>query len=241
MVEPKVLIWDIESTNLKATFGTILCIGWKWLGQKTIHIPTIIETSKGGMLDDHGLVKNFAEVYNEADYHVTHYGPRFDLPMVQSKLIKYGEPPLPPKLAIDTWRVARNNLQLHSNRLGSLAEFLGVEHEKSPIRFDQWLKAAFGDRAALREVKEHCRLDVIVLEEVFIKLRPWIREEPVRHLFVSTPDMACTSCGSERLQRRGFHISRTRRYQRYQCQDCGKWVRAVHCEKVAPPRLIGGY
>src|SRR5260370_25435865 len=26
----KILIWDIESTHLKADWATVLCIGWKW-------------------------------------------------------------------------------------------------------------------------------------------------------------------------------------------------------------------
>jgi hypothetical protein len=31
------------------------------------------------------------------------------------------------------------------------------------------------------------------------------------------------ACGSNRVQYRGYHLTRTRRYRRFQCQQCGKW------------------
>jgi len=223
--EPRVLFFDIESTNLNATFGTILCIGYKWLGNPRVRVPTILDYSKHNFLDDKGLVKAFAEVYNSADYSCGHYAQRFDVPMIQSKLIKYGLPPLAPVPLIDTWRVARDNFKLHSNRLATIQEFLGCTHSKTGINFDDWLQAAHGSKRALRQVVEHCRLDVLVLEEVFLKLRPLMKNEPARHLFTNTDGEACVSCGSKRVQSRGYQVTRTRKFQRFQCQDCGRWQR----------------
>lgn len=225
--EPKILFWDIESTSLNATFGTILCIGYKFLGQPKVHVPTILEYAKQGMLDDRGLVERFAHIYEHSDYTVGHYSSRFDLPMIKTKLLKYKLPPLSPKPHIDTWRIAKRELRLHSNRLQVLQEYLGVEHAKTPINFDDWLHAALGNKRALKRVVEHCKFDVLVLEEVFCRLRPLALEEPVRHLFLAdeSPD-SCVSCGSQHLQSRGVHVAKTRQYQRYQCQSCGKWQRS---------------
>jgi len=238
---PKVLFFDIESTNLNAPFGTILCIGYKFLDDPKVHIPTIIDHSKNGMLDDRGLVERFSTVWNWSDYTCGHYAQRFDLPMIQSKLIKYGLPPLAPKPLIDTWRVARDNLKMHSNRLGAIAEYLGCETSKSPITFDDWLRAAHGDKKSLKYIVEHCRLDVLVLEEVFLKLRPLIKNEPARALFIEQPTDAllgnCIACGSDRLVRQGFKVTRTCRRQQFQCQSCGKWQQSKHSEKRA--ELVG--
>ena len=245
--QPNVLLWDIESTNLAATFGTILCIGYKWLGKKRVHVPTIIETSKRGMLDDTGLVKRFAEVFEECDYHVTWYGDRFDLPFVSSKLMKAGLGPLSPKPSLDLWKTSRRAFKFHSNRLDAVAKYMGTEHQKTAISFDDWLKAAHGDKAALKQVTIHCKLDVLVLEEVFMKMRPWVREEPAYQLFreggiaASEQPMVCPSCGSAHITRQGYKVARTRKYQQWKCQDCGKWSRTRCAEKVDPPKLIGGY
>lgn len=244
MGKPKVkcLLWDIESTNLNASFGTILCIGYKWLGDKRVHVPTILDYSRGqSMLDDKGLVCEFAKVFETADYHVAHYGGkgRFDLPMLQSKLLKHKQKPLPPLPMIDTWAVARKELRMHSNRLKALAGFLQVPHQKTDIDFDAWMQAAHGNRAALREVKNHCRLDVLVLEEVFQRLRPLIPIIPNRQLYTKEHLTGCPDCGSLHIQRRGPHVGRTRLYQRYQCQACGKWFRDRTCVKGSSAPFVG--
>ena len=234
--QPKVLFFDIESTNLNAPFGTILCIGYKFLGDPKVHVPTILEYSKKGMLDDKGLVERFAKIWDWSDYTCGHYAQRFDLPMIQSKLIKYGLPPLAPKPLIDTWRVARDNLKMHSNRLGAIAEYLGCQNSKSPITFDDWLAAAHGDKKSLKYIVEHCRLDVLVLEEVFLKLRPLMKNEPSRHLFIEKDPLdpeTCIACGSTKLQQRGYAVTRVSRYPRLQCTSCGKWMRGTKRDQTS--------
>ncbi len=221
--EPRILLWDIEATNLSAPFGTILCIGYKWLGEKKVHVPTIMDFSQGSRLSDKGLVEHFAEVYNTADYTSGHYASRYDRPMISSKLIKYGLPPLKPIQMIDTWWVARRELKMHSNRLQAIAEYLDTHVSKTPITFDDWLQAAAGDKEAIKNVVKHCKADVLVLEEVFIKLRPLMKEEPSRALSVKVDRGSCISCGSTHLTRQGFKIAKTRRFQQLQCQTCGKW------------------
>lgn len=236
---PKILIWDIESTGLRATFATILCIGWKWHGQKHIHVPTILG---GGtdMLDDKQLVEEFAGVLAECDYHVTWYGDRFDKKMIQAKLIRYGLAPLAPKPSLDLWRTARRHFNLHSNRLAVWQQYLNVQYEKTAIDFDVWRQAGMGNKTAIKEVVRHCKLDVLVLEEVFNKMRPWIAEEPARKLFNPAElPFACISCGSTHLTKQGFKVARTRRYQQWKCQGCGKWQRSRTSERAGVPALQG--
>jgi len=228
--KPKVLLWDIEATNLSAPFGTILCIGYKWLGEKKVYVPTILDFAETGhRLSDEVLVDHFAEVYAEADYTVAHYGVRYDLPMVNSKLIKYGKKPLPPIPMIDTWWIARTVMKMHSNRLGAIAEYLSTKNAKTPITFDDWLQAAAGNHDAIKQVVKHCKADVLTLEEVFIKLRPWIKMQPASGLF-SGEITGCVNCGGFNVHNRGFHVTKTKRFQRRQCQDCGKWQRSSHAD-----------
>ena len=244
MTEPRILTWDIESTGLNATFGSLLCIGYKWYGHPRVYIPTILDHQKPGestdMLDDHGLVKAFAAVFNSADYHVTWYGNKFDLPFIRTKLLKYGEPPLRPIPSVDLWWTAAKKFKLHNNRLASWQEYLETDHNKTPIHFGDWRRAAFGNRAALERVKLHCKMDVLSLEEVFTKFRPWLRNEPTRSWYTGDHGLACQSCGSHNLRRQGFKLTKVGRFQQWQCQDCGKWMRSrVSEQKLVRPALVG--
>jgi uncharacterized protein YprB with RNaseH-like and TPR domain len=221
--EPNILIWDCETTNLSASFGTLLAIAYKWHGKPRVYVPTILDYSPKGMLDDGPLVRDFLEVYCRADYTVAHYGSRFDLPYLQTKCLKHGLGPAPNIPLIDTWRVARDNFKLHSNRLAAWLEYLDCQHEKRAMRTDDWLHAAHGCPKAMKAVKERAKYDVLALEEVFDRMRPWIKNEPNRRLFTDRGD--CISCGGGPLYHRGYSVTRGRKYRRLQCQSCGKWQR----------------
>jgi len=74
--EPKILIFDIESTNLAANFGYILCVSYKWADKKEVHTIRIdrFPLFKKDPTNDREVVKAFGEVFNEADRVVAHYG-----------------------------------------------------------------------------------------------------------------------------------------------------------------------
>lgn len=231
----RILCWDIESTALNAAFGTVLCIGYKWLGDKTPKVISILDGKRKSMLDDRRVVETFAGVFNQCDYHVTWYGKRFDLPMIRSKLIEHGLPPIAPKPHVDLWEPARKLFKLHSNRLGVWQSFLGTPSEKTPLDFGVWKRAAHGDEAAIAYVVKHCKADVNVLEEMFIKLRPWVDNLPILSTFTGDED-GCPRCGSHKVMRMGVRITTSRTYQRYQCQSCGGWFQAVRSLGTAPYR-----
>lgn len=230
----KVLIWDIESTNLSASFGTILCIGYKWLGKPRVYVPTILDHSGDGrhkMLNDRGLVEAFAQEWEKADMVCTWYGKRFDQPMIETKLLRYKMPPLSPKPHLDLWETAKRKFKMHSNRLQAMQEFLHTSDEKTQIDFDAWLQAAHGYPPAMREVVDHCRQDVLVLEQVYLRMLPWITDIP------AVGGLVCPACGSPHVTRQGTHRSKTRLYQRWQCQGCGKWLRD-RLSLTDRPRLV---
>lgn len=225
MSEPRILAVDIEATGLNAAFGTILAIGYKWVGEKRVYCPTILDNSKG-MLDDKALVQDFSAVFNEADYVISWYGKRYDIPFIETKLLKYRLPPLAPKYHLDIWEAARKQFKLHSNRLAAWEKFLGTPDSKTEIDYESWLKAAHGDKRAIAEVVDHCRKDVLVLEQVFERFRPWLDKEPPRALFTGDQE-GCPSCGSKHVERRGTKVAATRLYKQFHCLDCGRWYRGV--------------
>lgn len=225
MKQKKIVIWDIESSNLSADFATILCVGWKYLGDKKVNIVKISDspTFKKDPTNDKWVVKQISTILSDADQWVTHYGTRFDVPMVNTKLLSWGLPPLPPVPHVDTWRVSKYKLKLHSNRLASVSAMFGLD-DKTPVLGRQWIQAIAGHKPSLNYVYEHCKQDIIVLEEVYNKIKCLITDHPNINLCDDSVDVPrCPICGSDHIHKRGFHIARTSKRQRYQCQRCGGW------------------
>lgn len=230
--EPRILLWDIETDGINA--DRIICIGYKFTTDKKVTLLKAVDYPGEGPWDDSGLMKAFAEVFASCDWHATWYGARFDLPVVRARMIAAGLPPEPPKPHVDLWKTARYQFKTGGgNRLAKWQDFLGITDEKTPVRPSVWIKARYGHKPSLQYIYEHCIDDVWVLEGVFLKLRPWVSDEPARGLMVPTDRGSCISCGSTHLQARGWRVSRTRRYKQYQCQNCGKWQAEKHADKSA--------
>lgn len=222
-----ILAWDIEASNLAADFGIVLCVGFKEVGVGKPEVLNILDyAGKDLIAKEKKLLKDVSAKLLTADVWLYHFGMYYDLPFINTRLLYHNLPILPPNFsAIDTWKISRNRLKLRNNRLITISEFMGTEDEKNAIKPEEWIRALGGHRTSMSYIVEHCRRDVLVLEEVYNRLRPLVLDHPNRGLIDGRG--GCSVCGRERLQKRGFHITRTRKYQRYQCLSCGAWSKSV--------------
>ncbi len=225
----RILGFDIEASNLSADFGILLCCGFKEVGEGKPWVPDILQyRGKDGDLikAEKRLLKVVSTRLLESDVWLGHYACYYDLPFLNTRLLYHKMPVLPANFAlIDTWRISRNRLKLRNNRLKTIQEFLHLETAKDAIKPEQWLRALGGHAPSMRYIVEHCRKDVLVLEETYLRLRPLVLDHPNKGLIDGRG--GCGICGANKLQARGFHVTRTRKYQRYQCQACGGWSKGT--------------
>ena len=221
MPNAKILIWDLETTDLKSDWGTLLCVGYKWLGQRygTVLSITDYDGWQNDMTNDKELVTDFHKILAEADMLVTYYGKMFDLPWLQGKFLEYDLPALPAIPHVDLYFVGRSNLRLTRRSLDNLAKYLRIGAKKYYVTGDLWKKARVGDPVALDKVRKHCYADIQLTEKLYYKLRPYVRQHPRINGYFK-----CRYCGSDKVQRRGYQISNYKgRQQRVQCQECLGW------------------
>jgi len=218
----KILFFDIESSNLSASMGFILSIGYKWAHEKKVHILRIDKTKeyKQKHTDDSGLLKQFEATYNEADIVVAHFGKYFDIPFLQTRrliknMVKMGDARL-----VDTWAICRKHLRFHSNRLDAIARALKCPYVKTTVNGEMWIDAMSGDKKALNYVVEHNKIDVLVLEWVFYKISAMLPSLP-RLIW---DRKKCGNCGGIMISD-GPRANQKYRYERLRCKKCG------HCEK----------
>lgn len=224
--DAKILIFDIETTHLKADFGTMLSFGYKWLGDKYPTVLSIMDYKgwKNDPTDDSKLARDAYKILEQADMFVTYFGKGFDVKYLNAKMLEHGLPIIPNTAHVDLFYTVKANLALSRKSLGNVGYFLGLNAEKTPVEGRIWKKAMVGDQDSIRYVIEHNAADVDLLEEAYLKLRPLVRQHPR----VSTID-ECRACGSDKVQRRGYSVSVLRGPQyRIKCTECGHWeTRAV--------------
>ncbi len=225
----RILSLDIEASNLSADFGIVLTFGSKVVGvgrPEVLRIDDYFGEGKDLLKAERRMLRDVSRRMLDADVWLTHYGTHYDLPFINSRLLYHGLPILPPNYAhLDTWKISRNRLKLRSNRLHTIQEFLKLPDEKNAIKPEQWVRALSGHRPSMNYIVEHNRRDVLVLEQAYMRLRALVLDHPSKALLDGR--RGCSVCGAppKRQQSRGFHITRTRKYRRFQCQDCGHWAR----------------
>lgn len=225
-----VLLYDLETAGVNALnsdLGAVVCIGYKFLGDKRAKVLRIDQFpgwySRKRGLNDKPLLRAFSKVVERADLLVAHYGDQFDRRFLNGRMAIAGLPPLPSSLKQrDTRYLAWKHMRFSSNRLGRLAEVFGLPVRKAEKEWpDWWNRALAGDRTAIREMAKYCAQDVEVLEQIYLRLRPFDAAHPRVH-----PGEVCRVCGSNRLHRRGVSVSLNQRFYRFQCQVCGAWSRS---------------
>lgn len=233
---PKVLIFDIETAPLKAYIWKLwkenihldqiindwFCIAWsaKWL-YNGYTMGDVLKPEEITREDDSRIMTSLWKLINEADIVVTHNGNKFDIPRINSRFIINGLEPTKPYFSIDTCQIAKKQFGFSSNKLDALATYFGIEH-KLDTDFKLWKRCLSGDKEALKYMLSYNMKDVDILEEVYLKLRPWIKNHPnISNL--TGQKMACSNCGSQHLEllNNQYYFTSVGKYHLYKCKDCG--------------------
>lgn len=219
----QVYVWGMWDQNVQLDRliepARTLCWAGKWYGDDdSLHCWT--EKAKNG--GHKRMVKEAHKMMSEADIIVTYNGLKFDIPMLNNEFIKYGLDPIKPNKHIDLLRTAKAQFRLASNKLSYLAEYLKLGKKVQHKGFALWTGCLAGDLDDWDKMAEYNLGDVILLEQVYTKLRPWVRNHP--DVSVENHEEHCGACGSENVQRRGVRLTKQYQITRLHCQDCRSWT-----------------
>jgi predicted nucleic-acid-binding Zn-ribbon protein len=220
-------VWSFWNTNVGLNQvrrdGWIMSFAAKWLGGNEI----IYEENR--TQNDRSLVKKLLKLIDEADIVVAHNGKSFDMGWVRSKAAIHGLAPPSPVKIIDTLIESRKLFKFTSHRLEYLLRRFKCApkhpHKKYPGH-ELWVECMKGNDEAWEELKVYNCGDVTGLEELYLKMRPWITSHPNLNLYHDKEEIQCNKCGSNNLKKDGTVKLIAGVYQAYSCKDCGGWSRS---------------
>lgn len=209
----------------------IITASWKWKGKKV----------QSASVDQPGwdsyVLEELGDAIMEADVLVYHNGDKFDRRVINSRRLLNGMEPLPRVASVDTLKIARGEFMLASNRLDALGELLGVGRKMSTGGLQLWRDClSYNDDLrykAIARMSRYCKRDVLLLEKVFNVLEPFRKSGPL----LSHKAGSCPSCGYNKLQARGRRLTAAGWRQRYQCNNCGRWMTSNHTQVDNKMRL----
>ena len=197
----------------------VICIAWKWQGEKTVHV---VQWDKNQC--DKKLLAEFTTAINEADEIVGHNVDRFDLPWFRTRCLFHGLPTLPEYKSVDTLLIARKKFMFNSNRLDYIAKYLGIG-AKIKTGFALW-KAVVLDKnaAALKKMLTYCKHDVILLEKVWERLSAATTHTIHAGVLAGGDKWTCPFDGSTNVRVNKTKVTAAGgvKYS-FQCGDCGRY------------------
>lgn len=246
---PKILIFDIETAPMSAfvwkrykenvsleqtiSESFMLCWSAKWLYEEEVFgdaltpIEAVVES-------DARIVKSLYDLISQADIIVAYNGRNFDIPYMNQRFLVHGYPPYAPVQVIDPYETAKSVFRFSSNKMDHIATELGLQN-KIKTDFNLWKSCMQGDKKALEDMLKYNKQDVVVLEEIYCRMMPWIKGHPnISNYF--DDKLRCTRCASENIKKLDkFFYTPSGKYELYRCTNCGSIFRGkknLNKEKV---------
>lgn len=198
----------------------------KWLGDDRVVADSVHlhnSADELGLPNDFEVVNSLWHMLDEADIIIHQNGDNFDLPTMNSRFVYWGLYPPHPSKSVDTLKIAKKEFRFPSNSLDSLARYLGLDVSKIKTDFELWRRCMEGDISAYEEMLTYNMRDVEVLEEVYLRLRPFDRKHPNVSLYTAVDGPTCPCCGSPHLEPTHRHAyTAVSKFPTYRCTECGK-------------------
>jgi DNA polymerase elongation subunit (family B)/predicted RNA-binding Zn-ribbon protein involved in translation (DUF1610 family) len=199
--------------------GEVICFAAKWKDSEKTQFYSKFHDGKTEM------VQAAHDLLDLADAVIHFNGARFDVPHLNREFVEAGLKPPSPYFQIDLLKVVKKQFRFPSNKLDYVTKALGLDHKASHAGHQLWVKCMAGDYQSWEQMKEYNIQDVVITEQLYDRLLPWIPSHPSASLYEDGEEQRCPNCGSTNLKREGKAYTAVSVFQRFSCGDCGKWSR----------------
>lgn len=196
-----------------------ICISYKWQYEDKVH-------ALDWRMGEKKMIKEFVKILGNADEIVGHNVDRFDVRELRTRAIYYGVLMFPNYRTLDTLKKSRQYFNFASNKLDYIAKFLNVGRKLDHEGFELWEKTVNGDEEALEKMIEYCKNDVIILEDSFCILSPFINHNNNFAVLTGGEKWHCPECASDNVEMFRTYSTPTGIIKReMKCSNCKKQYR----------------
>lgn len=239
---PKVLFLDIEnSPTLSRHFGRFnINVGQdnvieesylfglvaKWMGEdRTIEIYPKVFDNWSNEEEQIGMLTRIRDLLDQCDFTVAHNS-AFDTKVLNAYFIRYGIAPPSPYRTICTLKMAKSVFRFPSNKLDSIGQYLEVGRKMPHTGIDLWVRCCRGEKEAFKSMIAYNEIDVLLLEEIYNKLKPYVKNHPNFSVYTDAEIVRCGVCLSENIKytdKKAY--TNLAEYDVFKCNDCGTYHR----------------
>ena len=197
----------------------------KFVGEDKVYYGDI--NPQGGKTEK-DILQEIWTLMDEADVLLGQNSDKFDIKKLNAKFFEFGMKPYSSVQKIDTLKIAKKEFMFSSNKLGYMTEKFNTEykkqkHEKFP-GISLFVECAKDNPEAWKEIAEYNAFDVLATEELYLQMRPWVKNHINLSLYKDNYETTCR-CGSTSFEQNGFAYTNISKFKKYRCTECGAEIR----------------
>lgn len=213
--QAKVLIYDIETSRVEARLWwsgkqyvngaqitsdpSVITIAWKWLGEDEIHCLTWDKNKS-----DEKLIKSFLKEYNCADLVIGYNNNRFDNKWINTRALKYDLDVNTYVKSFDIMKQSKSLFRLPSYSMNYLAKYVGVKTKLQHSGLSMWDQIQYGTKKeakkAMEMMVEYNVQDIVVTEQVYLKVRKYMKNPIHLGALKGKSKSSCPTCGGTNVK-----------------------------------------
>lgn len=151
---------DIEATGLRGDYNSALVVSVKPYRSKPI---SFVVVQPG---NDQRVVREAKDTLEQFDCWVTYYGKGYDIPFLNTRLLKWRSRPIDKRHHIDLYFTLKANLLTARKGQGHLLRFLETPQQKMDMTPDEWNQVLV-DPKRLERMVQRCESDVRGLQGLY--------------------------------------------------------------------------
>jgi DNA polymerase III epsilon subunit-like protein len=248
---PRIAVLDIETLPMKKYARRLFD---DFSSAEDVIVPTCMLSWAGKLLNGHEIVsdiltpeeaksrdtkritKSLWEYLSGCDIVIGHNYSKFDVKHINTEFLKHGLDPLK-YLIVDTLAVAKQNFRFDSNKMKFINGVLGIRNKIDNDGFPLWVACDNGDPEALATMLEYNEGDLGATEDLFYKVRSYIRNMNIA-LYTSRETSMCPICGSTEVSIEGSYHTPAGLWTSYRCEKCRSLTRGKYNHLTASKKKI---
>jgi len=225
-------VWSLWNNNLSLDMINedwyVLSWAAKWMHEDDVMYAD--QRHSENMECDLPLLCGIWKLLDECDIVITQNGKKFDVKKLNARFIMNGMKPPSRFRHIDTLEIAKRHFGFTSNKLEYMTNNLCEKYKKDKHQkysgFVLWKECLAGNMEAWEEMEVYNRLDVLSLEELYMKLAPWASNLPNFNVYYHDEhDVKCVCGASNTYVRNGYWYTNLSVFEKYRCTQCGHEMR----------------
>ena len=166
----RVAFVDIEATGLRGDYNSTLVVAIKPFHGDAYNF----HVEQPG--NDQKVVRLAKDALEQFDLWVTFYGKGYDIPFLNTRLLRWGRNPIEKRHHLDLYFTLKSNLLTARKSQAHLLRFLGTEEQKMDMSPEDWNEVVANPVKNMKKMVARCESDVTGLQGLYERTKHIVRE-----------------------------------------------------------------